>query len=449
MGAKSIIEEVQQEKVIDNLSSQIAEGQNVDSSKLAALKAKSQAKQMEKSVVKDSKKERSIQFGIIGSGQAGSRLAETFYKLGYDAVACNTASQDLRFIDIPDSNKLLLQYGSGGAAKETDIGRMAAETHRDEIVELVNDHLSNSQVNLLCLSLGGGSGAGSTDTIVDVLFETGKPVCVICILPMTSEDAATKQNSLETLSKLTKLTQSKKVSNLIIIDNAKLESIYHNVNQLDFYQVANKAIVETIDVFNTMSSLPSSVKSLDPMEMSKMFLDGGGCSIFGELVVSDFTDDTAIASAVINNLDSNLLASGFDLNKARYVGVLFVASKQVWERIPSSSVNYALSMVNDRASSPQGIFKGIYQVDSNEQVIKVYSFFSGLSLPEDRIAQLKNEVKELNQSNKTKDEVRNLSLKLDTGLEENVSAAQAIKNKIAAKSSSFGKFVNNVVDKRK
>ena len=61
-------------------------------------------------------KERSLVLGVLGSGQAGSRLAEAFYKLGYDSVAVNTAMQDLKFIDIPDSNKLLLEYGLGGAA---------------------------------------------------------------------------------------------------------------------------------------------------------------------------------------------------------------------------------------------------------------------------------------------------------------------------------------------
>src|SRR3990167_7028294 len=37
----------------------------------------------------------SIKIGVTGSGQAGSRLAETFYNLGYLAIAINTARQDL------------------------------------------------------------------------------------------------------------------------------------------------------------------------------------------------------------------------------------------------------------------------------------------------------------------------------------------------------------------
>lgn len=454
MTAKSVIEDTAKEEVIDNLSNTpiaAASEQAVDLNKLASLKAKSQAKQMEQKLAPLApKKEKSLVFGVLGSGQAGSRLAETFFKLGYDAVAVNTAMQDLKFIDIPDSNKLLLHHGLGGSAKDLAIGQAAAEAHRQEIQELITNKLTNSQVNILCLSLGGGSGAGSCETLVDIFTEVGKPLVVMTVLPMDSEDPQTKKNALETLAKLTKLTQSKKIANLICVDNAKLESIYQNVSQIDFFSTANKAIVETIDVFNTYSSMSSSVKPLDPTEFAKLFLDGEGLSIYGELIVSNFREDTSIAEAVISNLDSNLLAGGFDLKQAKYVGVIIAANREVWAATPSASVNYALSMINERANNPSGVFKGIYTIDIPEPVIKVYSMFSGLSLPENRIEQLKKETKELSSITKGKDEQRNLSLKLDVaGTEENVSAAQKVKEKIAAKASTFGKFVNNVSDRRK
>lgn len=425
----------------------------IDLNKVAALRAKAQAKQMEKKIVTapktETKKERSIAFGIIGSGQAGGRLAACYAKLGYEAVAINTAQQDLKYLDLPDVDKLHLEYGNGGAAKDLAIGAMAAETHKDEIISFISEKLEASQVNILALSLGGGSGAGSCETMVNVLTEIGKPLVVMTVLPMDSEDAQTKKNALETLSKLAAMTRSKKIANLIVVDNAKLEALYQNVSQVDFFETANKAIVNTVDIFNTLSCLPSSVKPLDSMEFSKIFLDGEGLTVYGELSISDFKDDIAIASAVVESLDSNLLASGFDLTKAKYVGIIFVANQEVWRAIPSSSVSYALSIINDKCSSPSGVFKGIYTVDSTENVVKIYSMFSGLALPDDRVEQLKKETKELNQNTKNKEDQRNLSLKLDTGTETNISAAQKVKDKIAAKSSAFGKFVNTVSDRRK
>jgi cell division GTPase FtsZ len=425
--------------------------QQVNTDKMAALKAKNQAKQQEGKVASKivAKKERSLALGVLGSGQAGSRIAESFYKLGYDAIVVNTAMQDLKFIDIPDSNKLLLEYGLGGAAKEIEIGRAAAEAHRGSVLDLVNDKLGNSQVNLLCLSLGGGSGAGSCETLVDLLSELGKPLVVITVLPMDTEDGQTKSNALETLSKLAKLTQSKKVNNLIVVDNAKIEAILHNVSQVDFYSTANKAIVDPIDTFNTLSSMPSSTKALDPMEWSKLFIDGEGLSVYGEFSVDNYQEDTAIAEAVINNLSGNLLAEGFDLKQSKYVGFIIAANKTVWSKIPASSVNYASSMINDLCGNPKGVFKGMYVIDSPDDTVKVFSMFTGLGLPAARIDQLKSETKELQSKVKNKDESRNLTLQLDTGTSETVSAAQKIKEKIAQKSSAFGKLMGGVVDRRR
>ena len=70
-------------------------------------------------------------------------------------------------------------------------------------------------------------------------------------------------------------------------------------------------------------------------------------------------------------------------------------------------------------------------------------------IPNARIDQLKKETTELQSKVKEKNEQRNLNLKLDVGKGETLSAADQVKQKIAAKSSTFGKFVSGTVDKRK
>src|SRR5574338_873471 len=114
MSATSKTEGVMPENIVDDLKDEVkAKEEAVDAAKLEALRAKSQAKQQENKMAAKivARKERSLILGVLGSGQAGSRLAEAFYKLGYDSVVVNTAMQDLRFIEVPDSNKLLLEYG--------------------------------------------------------------------------------------------------------------------------------------------------------------------------------------------------------------------------------------------------------------------------------------------------------------------------------------------------
>jgi hypothetical protein len=185
------------------------------------------------------------------------------------------------------------------------------------------------------------------------------------------------------------------------------------------------------------------------MELAKLMTDGGGLTVYGEMTVPNYEEDTAIAEAVINNLNSGLLAGGFDLKQSKYVGVIIAANKQVWSKIPSSSVNYAMSMVHDLCGTPTGTFRGIYTVDNEEDSVKVYSMFAGLGLPESRVQQLKKEAQEYTAKAKDKDAERNLSLKLDTGVDETTSAADKIKQKIAAKKSAFGGLVTSVVQDRR
>jgi hypothetical protein len=197
-----------------------------------------------------------------------------------------------------------------------------------------------------------------------------------------------------------------------------------------------------------LSALPSASKPLDPMEWAKILTDGEGLSVYGSFTVDNYEEDTAIAESIVNLLGSNLLAEGFDLKQAKYVGYIVAASKEVWDKIPASSINYANSLILDIAASPAGVFKGYYVIDTPDNDVKVYSFFSGLGLPENRVSQLKTETLELQNKLKTKDDGRNLTLQLNTGVSETTSAAKSIKDKIAAKSSTFGKFVSGTIDRR-
>jgi cell division GTPase FtsZ len=457
MAVNSKRENLIKEEVIDDMTDidnkNNTQEQALNEDKMAKLKARLAVKEKEIEVQKNTatKREKSINFGVVGSGQAGGRIAEAFYKLGYDSCVFNTAQQDLKFIELPESNKLHMIHGLGGAAKEMEIGRQAVEKYKDQITEMVSNQLADSQVLIFALSLGGGSGAGSCETMVDILSTMGKPLVIITVLPMDSEDAQTKFNALQTLSKLAKFTQSKKISNLIVVDNAKIESIYHNVSQIDFFNVANKAIVEPIDAFNTLSAMDSPVKPLDSMEFAKLFVDGEGLSVYGVLKVSNYQEEDAIAIAMIDNLNSNLLASGFDLKQTKYGGVIITANSKVWKSIPAAHMNYALALINEQCGDPEAVFKGIYVNDNiTEDCVVIYSMFSGLSLPQSRIDQLKKETATFTTSHKDKNTQRNLSLDLNTGTDQTITKVQEIKNKIAQKTSAFGKLTSStIIDRRK
>ena len=127
----------QENILIDDISDELIPEQtkpelSVDEEKMAALKAMMSQKE-ENSVPPKIivKKKRTLEFGVIGSGQGGSRLAESLHRLGYTALAFNTASIDLEPIKIPEANKYLFEYGLGGAGKDRNVGHQAAETYTE------------------------------------------------------------------------------------------------------------------------------------------------------------------------------------------------------------------------------------------------------------------------------------------------------------------------------
>jgi cell division GTPase FtsZ len=449
MSAISKTEDGYSEKIIDDLSDQI------NDDKLQELKNKLKHKQGEEKMAAKiiGKKAVSLSFGIVGSGQGGSRLAESFFNVGYDkTVVVNTAIQDLKHINIPDQNKLLLEHSIGGSAKSRSTGSDAAANNIGQIKQLINEKLDGSQINILCTSLGGGSGSGSIDTMIQVLTEIGKPIIVMGIMPMSSEDAKLKSNAIEALVELSGMVKSNKIANLILIDNARIEAIYHDVSQMEFFNVANKAIVEPLDALNMLTQMSSFSKPMDPLEFSKLLLDGNGLSVYGNFEIKNPGENTvAISEAIINNMSCNLLVSGHNLKECKYAGFVLVANKKTWDTIPAANINYANAIVDDFCGSPNEIYKGLYEVsDIPDNIMKVYSFFSGLGLPMERVDQLKAESKELQDKIKNKEEGRNLTLHIDGNTTKTMSNVDQIKAKIAAKSSTFGKFVGGgVADRRK
>jgi hypothetical protein len=240
-----------------------------------------------------------------------------------------------------------------------------------------------------------------------------------------------------------------KISNIIIVDNAKIESIYSDVGPFNFFPVSNKAIVEPLNVFNTMSRRrDEGVKVLDSSEFGKLFLDGRGFTTYGTMTIDNYEDEMAIATAIVESLKSNLLASGFDIRQARYAGFMLVAPEEVWNKIPTASLDFAQHMINDACESPLAIFYGVYRDDIGEDCIKVYSMFSGLGIPDERVEQLRNEAKNKMAKATKKDDERKMQLKVDVG-EETVNKVEEIKNRIQRKVSPFTQVHGGAVQDRR
>lgn len=396
-------------------------------------------------------KDRSIKIGVVGVGQAGSRLAEVFFKYGYSVGVLNTALQDLKFIQVPERKKLFLEYGLGGAGKDLTIGEGAINEHRDAIVEfLESEVVEDNDMLFLAISGGGGTGSGSVEPILNILKSFDRPLGVIYVLPMNTDDAVAKKNSLTTLARLAKMAATDAINTLVVVDNSKIETIYGGLSQTEFWKTANQAIVEPLHLFNRLTSQPSEFTSLDPTDFGRI-ISYGDCSLYGMIQVENYVEETALAEAVLQGLDAGMLASGFDLKQAKVGGVLVVGSKEALEKIPANNINYMFHMISEQTDNAS-IYRGIYAMNNAGDSVRIYSWFAGLGLPIDRINSLKQESVLQTAKQEEKEKARVGAMTLDLG-DKTTTAAQEIHQKIKAKNSAFGKLTGNarggIVDKRK
>jgi cell division GTPase FtsZ len=420
----------------------------MDDSVLEALKSKMNKSKERDVPVVTSEQSVSIEIAVIGVGQAGSRIAETMHKKGYDVGVINTSAQDLEFIDVLPTQKLLLEGSLGGTGKDLDLGRQIFEESRDDIQRFVGDVTAGNHMVYLAISGGGGTGSSSVDTMVGMLFETGMPVGVIYILPKATEDAQSKRNSIETLSKLAIMTSDNMVSNLIVVDNARIEQIYSNLSQNNFWSVSNNAIIEPLHVFNTLTARPSRYTSMDPSDFGKI-ISCGDCSIYGMIEVEDYMEETALAEAVIESLNGNMLASGFDVSQTRVGGVIISAPEAVLNKLPAININYCFHMISEQTNGAS-IFQGVYDTGNDSDSVKIYSWFAGLGLPRDRIESLKQESKIQTEIADQKEKGRVAAMTLDLD-EDNVNTvADQVHRKIKKKKSGFNKLQRgSIIDKRR
>jgi cell division GTPase FtsZ len=415
--------------------------------KLEVLRAKLNEKSGVKMPTIVSKKEVSINMGIVGLGQAGSRIAEEFHKLGYDVGVINTSSQDLNAISLPETQKLLLDGSLGGTGKDRLLSRTIFESNQEQVLEFIKGVAEGNDMIYTCASLGGGSGSGSISFVSQLAKALEMPVGVIAVLPKHSEGSANKKNSLEALSELADLVASNQIDSLIVVDNARLEVLLSDVGHGHFWQKSNEMIVRPLTRLNYLTST-STAEALDPSDFGKI-LTGGGLTVYGTLKIDNYMDETALAEAVIKSLSDNMLSEGFDLSKAVAGGVIFVGSEKAINEIPSINLDYAQSMISE-VTNGANLYRGIYIDESLGDTIEVVSMFSGLGLPETRINDLQTEVSKLDSISKEKEAGKVASITLGLAKPKTDNLREEIHKKIQTKNSGFNKLQSkSIIDRRK
>jgi|7_EtaG_2_1085326.scaffolds.fasta_scaffold00457_2 cell division GTPase FtsZ len=342
----------------------------------------------EKKEVKD-EVEGAFKFAFVGAGQGGSRIAESFHKLGYRKIGViNTAQQDLNSINV--ENKLCI--GSGGAGKDRAVAAKCFEEKRDDVLDFMRRSFGEDVDRIfVCAGAGGGSGAGTLVPLVKTaqeLQETvksgSKKVGVILALPKYSEGRKVNSNAYETLKEACALVDQGIVSPLVIIDNEKTSKLYSNVSVSNFWQTANMSTAGVFHLFNMTASRDSSYSSFDSSDY-KSVLDSG-ITIFGATPVPQWDDPVSISRAVRGIAQSGSMSGGIDISTANVAGAILIGGKEVLDKIPQSNLDQAFDQLSRILRSGSMVHRGIYSGDKDN--LTVFTTIGGIATPQEKLNEL-------------------------------------------------------------
>lgn len=333
-----------------------------------------------------------FKFAFVGSGQGGSRLAATFYKLGYRRVCCiNTAEQDLAHINVPENLKFC--FGTGGAGKNPSVAKQLMSERKEDVLDFMRRSFGQGFERIfVCIGAGGGTGAGTAVHLVDAAVELQKAlrcptekVGVIVALPKISEGKKVSVNAYNTLKDLLYLRTKGVISPLIICDNEKIGQMYPSLAVDPFWDTANTSVCSLLHLFNTVSVKNSHYSSFDVNDL-KTVIDSGLIT-FGATPVNKWTDATDISYAVRSNLTTNLLSGGIDLTTGSVAGVIIIGGVNVLTSIPQLNLDHAFDQLNRMLQKGNTVHRGIYR--GNKENLAVYTVVGGLGDPLLKLEELK------------------------------------------------------------
>jgi cell division GTPase FtsZ len=345
-----------------------------------------------------------FKLAFVGAGQGGSRIAESFWKLGYRRVCCvNTNGQDLAAIQIPEANKLVMDIGTGGAGKDPTKGETAAKQHYEDIYDLMRRSFGREFDRILvCIGAGGGTGGGAMQTLVSIAHDIaksfkvetddGRPsVGVISALPRLAEGAKVNANAQHVMESLFSMVGKERgkmggrtISPLIVVDNERINRIYPGLTVADFWGVANRSVSALFHLFNSIAVQDSEFTTFDRADLEDI-LDSGVVS-FGACPLKEWKLSTDISHAIRDNLKNNVLVGGFDISQARTAGCIFIGSGDVLDSIPQEHLEHGFEMLSRIMRQGGTLHRGIYK--GSKSGLVVYSALGELGRPEERMTEI-------------------------------------------------------------
>jgi cell division protein FtsZ len=317
--------------------------------------------------------------GIGGGGvNAVNRMIEAGLR-GVEFIGVNTDAQTLLMSDADVKLDIGRETTRGlGAGSDPDVGRRAAEEHREEIEEI----LKGSDMVFITAGEGGGTGTGGAPVVAEIARDLGALTIGVVTRPFGFEG---RKRATQAEMGITEL--KKAVDTLIIVPNDRLLSVSEaNTPMMDAFRMADQVLYQGVEGITSLIMTPGLI-NLDFADV-KAIMTSAGSALMG---IGSGTGEKRAEDAAKAAISSPLLENSIEGAK----GVLLSISGP--QDLSLHEVNRAAETITRVAHPDANIIFGAVIDDALGDEVRVTVIAAGFDkvlpsvMPESRLTRLLEE----------------------------------------------------------
>jgi len=297
--------------------------------------------------------------GIGGGGvNAVNRMIEVGLK-GVEFIAVNTDAQALLMSDADVKLDIGRELTRGlGAGADPEIGRQAAEEHREEIEEV----LKGADMVFITAGKGGGTGTGGAPVVAEIAKSIGALTIGVVTRPFTFEG---RQRAIKAEQGIASLKD--KVDTLIVIPNDRLLDVGDaTTSVLEAFRMADEVLLQGVQGITDLITTPGLI-NLDFADVKAVMTDAGS-SLMG---IGQARGDDRAAEAAKAAISSPLLEASIDGARGVLLNIAGGSDLGLFE------VNEAAGIISQAAHQDANIIFGAVVDDTLGDEVRVTVIAAG------------------------------------------------------------------------
>jgi cell division protein FtsZ len=293
-----------------------------------------------------------------GGGNAINRMIDAGLK-GCEFVTVNTDAQALLMSDADVKLDIGRQLTRGlGAGSDPEVGRQAAEDHRDEIEEV----LRGADMVFITAGEGGGTGTGGAPIVAEIARGLGALTIAIVTRPFGFEG---RRRSVQADAGIQ--TMREKVDTLIVIPNDRLLDVADDrTSMLSAFRMADDVLFHGVQGITDLITTPGLINT-DFADV-RMIMQNAGSALMG---IGHATGDNRAVNAARAAISSPLLEASLEGARGLLLNVSGPSDLGLFE------VNEAAEIVRETAHPDANIIFGAVIDDAMGDEVRITVIAAG------------------------------------------------------------------------